>query len=172
MKASVFIGTSLDGFIARPDGSFGFLPDEPEEHGYTEFVKTVQAHLIGRKTYETVLGFGGWAYGKKPVFVLSSKPLAPAPPEAVLEHLQGDPKDVAAQLDARGIERVYLDGGETIQRFLEAGLVDRMIITRVPVVIGSGIPLFGPVTRDIRLRHIRTQSYPSGLVSSEYEVAG
>ena len=170
MKACVFIATSLDGFIARKDGSFDFLPDEPEEHGFTAFYASVQALLVGRKTYETMLSFGGWHYGKKPVFVLSSRPIPTPPAGAVVEHLQGEPKDIAAHIDARGIERVYLDGGTTIQRFLEAGMVDRMTITRVPVLIGSGIPLFGPTTRDIRLRHINTQFYPSGLVTSEYEV--
>lgn len=171
MKACVFIATSLDGFIARPDGSFDFLPDEPEEHGFTAFFASVQALVVGRNTYETMLGFGDhWFYGTKPVFVLSSRPIRPAPAGAVVEHLKGEPKDIAAQIDARGIELVYLDGGVTIQRFLEAGLVDRMTITRVPVLIGSGIPLFGPLTRDIRLRHLDTQFYPSGLVTSQYEV--
>jgi dihydrofolate reductase len=78
VKTSVFVGTSVDGFIARRDGAFDFLGEGGEEHGYTEFFASVDAVLIGRKTYEVVLGFGGWAYGKKPVFVLSTRPLAPA----------------------------------------------------------------------------------------------
>src|SRR5437899_184771 len=90
MVGSVFVGTSLDGFIARPDGAFDFL-HEPDgsipPNGYDEFIATVDALLIGRKTYETVLGMGGWFYGKKPVFVLSTKPLAPAPSGAVVEHM-------------------------------------------------------------------------------------
>ena len=79
MRASAFIGTSVDGFIARPDGALDFLPAEPEDHGYNEFFATVDALVIGRNTYETVLGFGDWPYGSKPVFVLSTQPLAPAP---------------------------------------------------------------------------------------------
>ena len=171
MKASVFVGTSLDGFIARADGSFDFLPAEVEPHGYEEFMATVDALVIGRKTFETALGFEGWAYGKKPVFVLSSRALATAPPGAVVERMSGAPADIVAQLEARGIRHIYVDGGLTIQRFLQAGLIHRLIITRVPVLIGTGIPLFGPLPRDISLKHVATRHFPSGIVQSEYTVA-
>jgi len=172
MYASVFVGTSLDGFIARADGALDFLPpDGGEPHGYHEFMATVDALVIGRKTYETVLGFGGWAYGKKPVFVLSTRALATPPPEAIVERLAGEPADIVAQLGSRGMRHIYVDGGITIQRFLRAGLIDRLIITRVPVLIGSGIPLFGDLPGDLQLRHIATRSFPSGLVQSEYHLA-
>ena len=172
MKASVFVGTSLDGFIARPDGSFDFLPaGGGEPHGYHEFMATVDALVIGRKTFETVLGFDGWAYDKKPVFVLSSRPIAAAPPGAVVEHMSGAPTDIVSQLEARGIHHIYVDGGITIQRFLQARLIHRLIITRVPVLIGTGIPLFGPLQRDISLTHVGTRQFASGLVQSEYVVA-
>src|ERR1700716_3776635 len=122
MKASVFIGTSVDGFIARPNGALDFLPPGGgEPHGYDEFMATVDALVIGRKTFETVLAFDAWPYGDKPVFVLSARPLAPAPAGAVVEQLSGEPADIASQLDARGIAHVYVDGGVTIQRFLRAG---------------------------------------------------
>ena len=171
MKISVFIATSLDGFIARPDGGLDWLPASPEPHGYDEFMATVDALLVGRKTYETVLGFGGWVYGTKPVFVLSMSPLAPAPKEAVVAHLSGEPETIVAQLISRGLAHIYLDGGVTIQRFLRAGLVDRMIITRIPVLLGNGIPLFGTTAGDIHFTHVSTRSYPSGLVQSEYQRA-
>ena len=171
MYASVFVGTSLDGFIARADGALDFLPaGGGEPHGYHEFMATVDALVIGRKTYETVLGFGGWAYGKKPVFVLSTRALATPPARAIVEHLAGEPADIVAQLDSRGIRHIYVDGGITVQRFLRAGLIDRLIITRVPVLIGNGIPLFGDLERDLQLRHIATRSFPSGLVQSEYHL--
>jgi dihydrofolate reductase len=171
MKATVFVGTSVDGFIARPDGALDFLPpDGGEPHGYEEFMATVDALVIGRKTYETVLGFDTWAYGDKPVFVLSSKALAPAPAGAVVEHLSGTPQQIVATLAARGIGHIYVDGGLTIQDFLRAGLIQRLVVTRVPVLIGEGIPLFGSLTRDIRLRHLETRQYASGLVRSEYAV--
>ena len=145
MKASVFIGTSLDGFIARANGDLDFLPPGGgEPHGYDEFMATVDALVIGRKTFETVLAFDTWPYGEKPVFVLSTRPLAPAPAGAVVERMSGDSGRIVSQLAARGIRHIYVDGGITIQRFLQAGLIQRLIITRVPVLIGAGIPLFGP----------------------------
>ena len=172
MKASVFIGTSLDGFIARANGDLDFLPPGGgEPHGYDEFMATVDALVIGRKTFETVLTFDTWPYGEKPVFVLSTRPLAPAPLLAVVERMSGAPADIVSQLAARGLRHVYVDGGITIQRFLQAELIQRLIITRVPVIIGTGIPLFGAVQRDIILRHVATRQYASGLVQSEYEVS-
>src|SRR6266508_587196 len=137
VKASVFIGTSLDGFIARTDG---------------------------------VLDFETWPYGEKPIFVLSSRPLAPAPAGAIMEHLAGAPSEILAQLGARGLRHVYVDGGITIQQFLRAGLIQRLIITRVPVLIGEGIPLFGPLAHDIQLQPVATRQYASGLVQSEYVI--
>lgn len=171
MKSSIFVGASVDGFIARLDGGLDFLPPDAEPHGYEEFIATVDALVIGRNTYETVLTFDAWPYGKKPVFVLSTRPLAPAPPGAVVEHMSGDPADIASRLDARGIQHIYVDGGITIQRFLRAGLIQRLVITRVPVLIGTGIPLFGPLPRDLVLRHVATRQYASGLVQSEYVIA-
>jgi|SRR4029450_13737727 dihydrofolate reductase len=172
MRASVFVGTSLDGFIARANGDFDFLESGGSEpHGYDEFMATVDALVIGRKTFETVLTFEQWPYGKKPVFVLSTRPLPPAPPEAVVEHLSGAPAEIWSQLAARGIQHIYVDGGITIQRFLRAGLIQRLIVTRVPVLIGSGIPLFGALEHDIVLQHVATRQYAGGLVQSEYEVA-
>jgi dihydrofolate reductase len=172
VKASVFVGTSLDGFIARVDGQLDFLPPGGgEPHGYDEFIATVDALLIGRNTFDTVSALKAWPYGKKPVFVLSSRPLPPSPRGAIVEQLSGDPAAITAQLEARGLGHVYVDGGVTIQRFLDAGLIQRLIITRVPVIIGAGIPLFGPVRRDIVLRHVKTREYPSGLVQSEYLVS-
>lgn len=172
VQASVFVGVSLDGFIARANGDLDFLPPGGgEPHGYVEFMATVDALVIGRKTFETVLRFHAWPYGDKPVFVLSTRPLAPAPPGAVVEHMSGDPADILAELGERGIRHVYVDGGLTIQRFLQAGLIQRLIITRVPVLIGAGIPLFGGLPRDIPLQHVATRQYASGLVQSEYVVA-
>jgi dihydrofolate reductase len=172
VKASVFIGTSLDGFIARENGALDFLPPGGgEPHGYNEFMASIDALVIGRKTFETVLAFDEWPYGSKPVVVLSSRPIANAPRGAVLERMSGAPADIVSHLEARGVHHIYVDGGVTIQRFLAAGLISRIIITRVPVLIGTGIPLFGPLPRDVSLKHVGTRHYPSGLVQSEYLVA-
>lgn len=173
MKASVFVGTSLDGFIARKNGALDFLPaGGGEPHGYDEFFASVDALVIGRKTYETVLAFDDWPYGKKQAIVLSRRKLAAAPRGAAVERMAGEPAKIVAKLAARGLRHIYVDGGITVQKFLRAGLIQRIIVTRVPVLIGSGIPLFGALSRDIRLRHVATRQYPSGLVQSEYAVLG
>ena len=169
---SVFVGTSLEGFIARPNGDLDFLPPGGgEPHGYDEFIASVDAIVIGRKTFETVLALGPWPYGKKRVVVLSSRPVdLSAASGGVVEQMAGSPAQIVSQLAASGAHHLYVDGGITIQGFLRAGLIQRLIITRVPVLIGDGIPLFGSLPRDIRLRHVATRQYPSGLVSSEYHV--
>jgi dihydrofolate reductase len=175
MKASVFIGTSVDGFIARPNGELDFLPaDGGEPHGYNEFIASVDALVIGRKTFETVLGFPGeWAYCDKRVVVLSGQPLNLSEARARggnVQQMDGSPSEIVAKLEGAGIRHIYVDGGVTIQRFLREGLIQRLIITRVPVLIGEGIPLFGVLPRDVRLRHVSTQHYASGLVKTEYHV--
>ena len=173
MTASVFIGTSVDGFIARSNGDLDFLPPGGgEPHGYDEFIASVDALVIGRKTFETVLAFPEWPYGNKLVVVLSQRSLdLSAVRGGNVELMAGPPAEIVARLAARGFQHLYVDGGVTIQQFLRAGLIQRLIITRVPVLIGNGVPLFGSLLHDIRLRHIKTQHYPSGLVKTEYEVA-
>ena len=185
MKASVYIATSLDGFIARENGALDWLEGSGEEvakeevsedsaqgeYGYKAFMDSVDALVMGRNTFEKVLSFGEWAYGDKPVVVLSSRPLEiPDYLSPTVEAMSGTPEEVAARLSERGMTHLYIDGGETVQRFLRSRLIQRLIITRMPVLIGAGIPLFGPLDGDIKLRHVRTQSYPSGFVQSEYEI--
>jgi dihydrofolate reductase len=171
---SVFIATSLDGFIARLDGALDWLPaDGGEPHGYEEFIATVDAIVIGRKTFETVLTFEAWPYGTKPVIVLSSNPSTlKAPAGAVCDFMTGSPVEIVARLGARGLAHLYVDGGITIQKFLEAGLIQRVTITRIPVLLGGGIPLFGPLSHDIWLEHVATRAFRSGMVQSEYVIAG
>lgn len=174
MTVSVFVGTSVDGFLARPNGGLDWLPaDGGEPHGYDEFIASVDAIVIGRKTFETVLAFEAWPYGAKRVVVLSSRPLdLSAVRGGIVEQMAGPPAEIVAKLAASGAHHLYVDGGITIQGFLRAGLVQRLIITRVPVLIGEGIPLFGALPQDLRLSHIATRHYPSGLVQSEYHVTG
>ncbi|HEV8400212.1 MAG TPA: dihydrofolate reductase family protein [Gemmatimonadales bacterium] len=172
VRASVFVGVSVDGFLARANGALDFLDAGGNEpHGYDEFMASVDALLIGRKTFETVLGFGGWAYGRKPVFVLTSRPLSPTPPEAVVERVVGAPAAILDTIGTRGLGHVYVDGANTIQQFLAAGLIQRLIVTRVPILIGSGIPLFGLLQKDILLRHVATRTFAGGLVQTEYAIA-
>ena len=172
MTISVFIGTSVDGFIARPNDDLDFLPEGGgEPHGYVEFMATVDALVIGRRTFEKVLTFGKWPYGEKRVVVLSRSPLDLAVVDGVVEQMSGTPAEIVERLAATGANNLYIDGGITIQRFLREGLIERLIITRVPVLIGEGIPLFGSLVKDIRLHHVATRQYPSGLVQSEYTIA-
>lgn len=172
MKASVFIATSLDGFIAREDGGLDWLPaDGGVDHGYNAFIATVDAVVMGRNTYETVLGFDGWPFPGMRVIVLTTRPLeAPVPAGALVDVMGGPPHEIVARLAARGMTHLYVNGGITVQRFLAAGLIQRVTITRIPVLLGRGIPLFGAIPHDIRFEHVATSTYEGGLVKSEYEV--
>jgi len=172
VKLSVFCGVSVDGFLARPDHALDFLgTGEQEPHGFEEFYGSVDVVVIGRKTFEVVLTCGKWFYGEKPVIVLSSRSLNFSSVKGgVVEQMSSEPAEIVAHLKKRGFKHAYIDGGITIQRFLAAGLIDRLVITRVPVLIGAGIPLFGPVPHDIGLHHVATRCYNGGLVQSEYEL--
>jgi dihydrofolate reductase len=173
MKLSVFCGVSVDGFLARPDDALDFLQTgEQEPHGFKQFLTSVDVVVIGCRTFDVVLKLGHLAlYGHKPVIVLSSHPLDFSSVKGgVVEQMSGKPAEIVKQLKSRGFKHAYIDGGITIQRFLAAGCIDRIVITRVPVLIGEGIPLFGPVPHDISLRHVATRSYNGGLVQSEYDV--
>lgn len=173
MKLSVFCGTSVDGFLARRDDTFDFLDTGGNlPHGFSAFLKSVDVVVMGRRTFDVVRKLGHFGlYGKKPIVVLSSKPLELSSiRDAKFEQMTGTPQEVVAQLEKRQFKHAYIDGGITIQRFLQAGLVNRITVSRVPVLIGEGIPLFGPLPRDIQLRHVRTRSYRGGLVQSVYEL--
>lgn len=185
MKASVYIATSLDGFIAREDGALDWLPqpdadidfsesnagNTEDDMGYHDFMASIDAMVMGRNTFETVLSFGQWPYGETPVIVLSSRGIKiPEHLTATVETISASLFELIEQLSARGFEHLYIDGGKTIQGFLNAGLISQLIITRVPVLIGSGIPLFGPLESDIPLLHKKTISFPGGMVQSTYEV--
>ena len=175
MRCSVFIATSLDGFIAREDGGIDWLPafeQGGEDYGYSAFMRTVDGLVIGRNTYDLVQTFGGWPYGKRPVIVLSSRRVdIPAAIAGTTEWMGDAPEVVVERLAARGMKHLYVDGGRTIQGFLAAGLITDILITRIPVLIGQGIPLFGPLAADVKLRHTGTSTYPNGLVQSRYEIS-
>jgi dihydrofolate reductase len=175
ITAHVFIATSLDGLIARPDGDIGWLlerDDPAEDHGYTDFIADKEVILMGRGSYEKVLTFDPWPYDR-PVLVLSQQ-LANTPvPEALngkVRFSNSSPKSAMAELAAKGMRRVYVDGGRMVQSFLREGLIADLVITTVPVLIGSGRALFGALPRDIDLALVSSRSFPSGLVQSTYRV--
>lgn len=178
MKASVYIATSLDGFIARENGELDWLPGSDgesdtngEDYGYHEFMDSVDTLVMGRNTFEMVLTFGEWSYGNKRVIVLSSKPLRiPDDLPPTVESKSCSPAELVQELSEQGEKHLYIDGGKTIQSFLNAGLIQELIITRIPVLIGSGIPLFGPLDKDKKLRLIQTHTYENGIVQNKYEI--
>jgi len=172
---SVFCGLSIDGFIARLDGALDFLEGdgtaELGDHGFEAFMASVDAIVMGRNSFEKVMSFDAWPYTKM-VIVLSSGNVelsAARGRGADVEHMNASPVELVNQLGTRGMFNLYVDGGNTVQRFLRAGLVDRLIITHVPVLIGQGIPLFGPLDKDIRFKLVASRTFPGGLVQSEYE---
>lgn len=171
---SVFVGVSLDGFIARPDGGLDWLEGdgttELGDHDYEAFIGGIDAIVMGRNSFETVMSFATWPYTKK-VIVLSSRALdltAARTRGADVELLNASPEELIAALASRGLFNLYVDGGVTVQRFLRAGLIDRIIVTRLPVLIGQGVPLFGALQKDIRLKLVASRTFPGGLVQTEY----
>ena len=174
MNVSVFIATSLDGFIARENGDLDWLPDPgdgKEDYGYREFMDTVDILVMGRNTFEKVLSFGQWPYEDKPVVVLSSIPFEiPRDISETVESKSCSPTELVKYLSTRGANHVYIDGGKTIQGFMNEGLIQQIIITRVPVLIGSGISLFGRLNKDVKLHHVETRTFSTGLVQSTYKV--
>ncbi len=132
---------------------------------------SVDVLVMGRKTYEKVRSFGEWPYGSKPVVVLSSGSVnIPDDLNGTVESMYASPSELVDNLAARGIRHAYIDGGQTIQGFLREGLIQQITITTIPVLIGGGIPLFGPLNGDIKLRHIATLQFPNGFVQSKYEI--
>lgn len=169
-KISVYIAMSIDGYIARKDGSidwleYGHVGDE--DYGFKEFIKSIDTLVLGRHTYEVVCGFAEWPYKGKRVIVLSHT-LKEVREDAEL--FSGKLTDLAAQLHSEGIKHVWVDGGVTVSKFLEAGLVDDLTISVIAVVLGSGIPLFNAMNKEHTCRLVSTQSYPSGLVQLKYEI--
>jgi dihydrofolate reductase len=173
-SCSVFIAASLDGFIARRNGDLDWLTgaseaSSPEDYGYRAFFDSVDAIVLGRNTYETALGFKEWPYAGRKVVVLSSKsPRIAANLAGKVQIWSRSPAELVQRLSEDGLRHIYVDGARTIQGFLNAGLIQEMTITRIPVLIGEGIPLFAEVERDIKFRHVETKIYPNGFVQSKY----
>ncbi len=174
IKASVYIATTLDGFIARPNGALDWLPQDgsgDEDYGYHSFMDSIDTLIMGRKSFEKILTFGNWSYGNKHVVVLSHSNLTiPDNIASTVEASNLSPSALVDQLAQAGNKHLYIDGGQTVQSFLAAGLIQEIIITTIPILIGQGIPLFGPLEQDIKLKHLHTQAYESNFVQTKYQV--
>jgi dihydrofolate reductase len=175
LTCHAFIAASLDGFIARPDGSLDWLTPfnaVGEDHGYDAFLADMDGIIMGRGTYETVLAFGAWPYAL-PVIVLSQSLTVDDIPDHLADAVaicDMSLPDLLAALDDEGWARAYVDGGQVLQSFLRDGLLDDITLTRVPVLLGQGRPLFGALPGDVALHHHATHSFASGIISSTYSV--
>ena len=177
LQSSVFIATSLDGYIARVDGALDWLDrantrvPEGEDCGYNDFMASIDILVLGRKSFEKVLSFGAWPYQDKPVIVLSSKAVnIPAEIAGTVSYSSESPQALYGRLAKTAVKRLYIDGGITIQRFLSAGLIDDITITVIPIILGSGRPLFDNVKNDISLRLSASKIYDFGFVQLTYHV--
>ena len=171
MQCSVFIATSVDGYIARPDGGLdwlGVVNAPGEDYGYAAFASTVDVLVTGRGTYDVVLGFGTWPYEGKRVIVLTHRPPAEGSRHGE-EFFSGDVRDLVAKLTAEGVRRAYVDGGNVIRAFMAAGLIDDVTLSLIPVVLGDGIRLFDRGVGEHGLELAGTQSWPTGLVQLRYQ---
>lgn len=177
MKCSVFIATSVDGFIARADGDIEWLMrPEFDDAGtlgltYDVFISTVDAIVMGRNTYEKVLTFDKWYYEGVEVVVLTTRPLEiPAELVGKVRILGGSPAEIVSELASEGKNHLYIDGGVTVQRYLDAGLIDEITITEIPILLGTGIPLFGGGSKDHLLKLIEVNTSPKGVVQKRYKI--
>ena len=172
MPIIVYIATSLDGHIAKKDGNIDWLMEVPNpensDFGFSEFMERIDGIIMGRNTFETVVGFDQWPYSK-PVFVLSNTlKTLPGGYEDKAQIVKGELKNIVASLETKGIKRFYIDGGKTIQSFLQEDLIDEMIITRIPTILGSGIPLFVDMDTELKFKVVNTEVLNQDLVKSTY----
>jgi len=170
MKVSIYIATSLDGYIAKPDHDLSWLDivkSEGEDYGYSDFMSSIDCLLIGRKTYDTIRGFDFWPYEGKKVLVLTHRPIEPLRDE---QPVSGTLIPIIEKLSNEGIKHIYLDGGATARLGLNEGVVTDLTVSVIPILLGSGISLWNDLGKEIRLKHTGSKSFPSGLVQNTYRV--
>jgi len=173
MKNIVYIATSIDGFIAKKDGNIDWLMETPNpdgsDFGFNDFMENIDAIIMGRITFEQVLAFRKWPY-HKPVFVLSNT-LHSVPDflSSKAEIMKGTPYSIVKELNSRYFNNLYIDGGRTIQEFLKDDLIDELVITRIPILLGEGIPLFSELVKVQKYEHVKTEIYNNALVKSWYK---
>ena len=181
MKASVYIVTTVDGYIAEKDGSVDFLnqyqssaSDADGDMGFADFLNSIDLLIMGHKTFDQVISFGEdmWPYGDRQVWIWSRHPSLVDIPRIRAKNvvaLSAEPHELLRMAQQKGFRHVYVDGGTTIQQFLKQGCIDELVLTRVPLLLGDDIPLFLETPR-LSLEHMSTKSYSNGLVQSHYRV--
>lgn len=176
-KVSVFVATSLDGFIARKNGSIDWLDQANakvplgEDGGFSAFMASIDVVVMGRNTFDQVQSFGQWPYGEKSLVVLTKRPLTITPElQKTVSLSQESPKALLARLAHEGAQHIYVDGGLTIQSFLAADLIDELVITLVPIILGEGKPLVGPLKNDVVLKLLATKTFDFGFVQLKYGI--
>ena len=177
MKISVFIAISLDGYISRKDGSIDWLNKANdvvpagEYCGFSKFFNSIDTLIMGRNSYEQALTFDHWPYENKPVIVLSSKKISiPDFLPKTVSSSSETPEELVKRLSISETKHLYVDGGITIQRFFNAGFIDEITITTIPILLGEGKPLFSKLDKDIHLKHIFTKAYDFGFVQTKYVI--
>lgn len=175
MSNIVYIAASLDGFIADKDGGLEWLQNTPNpdgiDFGYKDFIDRIDAIIMGRRTFEVVLGFGiEWPY-KKPVFVLTNTLKVVS--DILKEHVEiitGNLQDIVNNLNKRGLKNIYIDGGSTIQSFLKENLIQEIIITTIPIILGGGVPLFSELQNSVSLELIKSEVFKDSIVQNHYRI--
>ena len=169
------MATSLDGFVARNDHSLDWLmkqKTEGEDLGFDDFMASVDGLIMGSGSFKTVLAFESWPY-QKPVIVMSHSLVEEDIPVELKDKVrltQLSPQELMLSLEKEGWRRAYVDGGKLVQSFIRSGLIQDMTITFIPILIGEGVRLFGPVDNDIDLELIKSESFGSGLVQNYYKI--
>lgn len=178
VKVSIFIGTSLDGFIARDNGDIDWLNDANkkvtpgEDFGFNSFLESVDLIIMGRKTFEQVIPFDRWPYKDTKMIILTSNNIEV--PEKLKKTVttsdMSSPEQLIKELPDQSTNHIYVDGGIVIQDFLSAKLVDEITVTIVPILIGKGKSFSGLLTKDLSLQHLKTTVYDFGFVQNKYKI--
>lgn len=167
-QLSVFIASTVDNYIATTDDKLDWLMSagaEGEEYGFNEFMSEVDAVAMGRGTYNFIEGFEELPYQGRHVYVFTHNPPTP---RADMTFWSKSPQEAVAEWTALGLSRVYVDGGNLISSFLAEGLIDDLLLTKVPLLLGEGRPLFHPIARTTDLELVDVESFPSGMVNLRY----
>lgn len=173
MTCDAFLAVSLDGYIAGPGGDLSWLTQprfalEGEDFGFADFLEDTERLLMGRHTYDAVAGFSPWPYGTKPVTVLTRRAFAPPPADRRVGFYAGGLEALLSQWDSEVRGRVYLDGGQVVASALQAGRLNSLTLTVLPVVLGGGVPLFPPAGRRLEPSLRSSRSWPNGFVQNVY----